>query len=198
MIDTSPKVTKMTSMASIDSRTVLHVGCGDLGRQAIHWSFKEWNQITVDINPKCNPDVIASITDLKGVKDYSVEAVFGSHVLEHICYHEVPLALKEFIRVLKPDGDLLVHMPDLKQACAAVAEGRAMQPLYQAPGGSVAAIDMVYGHRKSIVRFGENMVHKTGFTKEVLEDHLKVAGFIDIVVWVEGHDLWGTGHKENK
>ena len=43
----------------------------------------------------------------------SVDAVFSSHNIEHLYPHEVPLALKEFMRVLKPDGFVLMTCPDL-------------------------------------------------------------------------------------
>jgi predicted SAM-dependent methyltransferase len=43
----------------------------------------------------------------------SVDAVVSSHNMEHLYPHEVPLALAEFVRVLKPDWRALavLHLP---------------------------------------------------------------------------------------
>jgi predicted SAM-dependent methyltransferase len=39
---------------------------------------------------------------MKAVASESVDAIFSSHNIEHLYPHEVPVALAEFIRVLKP------------------------------------------------------------------------------------------------
>ncbi len=60
----------------------------------------------------CHPDVIADARSLP-YDDASVSAIFASHVLEHIEYDEVHLAVEEFHRVLEPGGTLMVIGPDL-------------------------------------------------------------------------------------
>ena len=186
------------SMLTAKKKVVLHAGCGGYGRSAIHWSFdrRRWDQITLDLNPECKPDVVASITDMRGVDSESVDAVYLSHTLEHVAAHEVPLALAEFLRVLKPDGDALIVVPDLKQACAVIADDRAEQYLYQSPGGPIAAVDMVFGHREGVRLYGDCMVHRTGFTEKTLAAALTAAGFIEVNTWVSGYDLYATAQKE--
>lgn len=186
--------TSVTSSCS-PPKTVLHVGCGGRHSKTLHWSFKGWQEITVDIESRCEPDIVASITAMPQVATASVDAVQCSHTLEHVHAHEVSLALAEFRRVLKPDGDLLLQMPDLQQACAAVAEGRAEQFLYQSPGGPIAALDMLFGHRLGVQKFGEAMAHRTGFTEATLRTALAWAGFVEVKTWVEGFDLWATAQK---
>jgi predicted SAM-dependent methyltransferase len=44
----------------------------------------------------------------------SVDAIWSSHNLEHLQRHEVPLALREFFTVLKPQGLLLLELPNLR------------------------------------------------------------------------------------
>jgi len=61
------------------------------------------------------PDIVCSITDMSPVAADSVDAVWSSHNLEHLQRHEVPVALAEFLRVLKPAGLLLLTLPDLQQ-----------------------------------------------------------------------------------
>jgi predicted SAM-dependent methyltransferase len=59
------------------------------------------------------PDVLGTMTDMSAVATGSVDAVVSSHNMEHLYPHEVPLALAEFVRVLKPDGRALavLHLP---------------------------------------------------------------------------------------
>lgn len=178
------------------TKTVLHVGCGRNARRNLHWSFKGWKQITVDVDARCEPDVVASIVAMPSVPGDSVNAVQCSHCLEHLRAHEVPLALAEFLRVLKPDGDLLIQVPDLRQACKAVAEGREELYLYQSPGGAVAPLDMIYGHRLHVRHVGDSMLHKTGFTDLTLWRTLEAAGFVQSKAWVDGFDLWATAQKQ--
>ncbi len=192
MSDTAA-VTSPAWSAEAARKTVLHVGAG-ADRRTLHWSFQGWRHLTLDADPACNPDVVGSITDMAAVLDAEAEAVYAAHVLEHVGDHEVPLALAEFLRVLKPDGDVLIQVPDLRQACAAIAAGRGEQPLYQSPAGPVCPLDMVYGFR-GFTAANPLMAHKTGFTMARLERLLGEAGFVEVKTWVEGYDLFATGHK---
>ena len=100
----------------------------------------------LDIDPAVQPDVIGTMTDMAAVASESVDAIFSSHNIEHLYPHEVPLALKEFLRVLKPDGFFVVTCPDLQSVCALVAQGKLTEAAYQSPAGPIAAIDILYGH----------------------------------------------------
>jgi predicted SAM-dependent methyltransferase len=96
-------------------KTVLNVGCGYPLRQKLHPHFhgEEWQEIRLDLDPAVKPDIVCSITDMRPVADCSVDAVWSSHNLEHLQRHEVPRALDEFVRVLRPWGMLLMTLPDL-------------------------------------------------------------------------------------
>jgi predicted SAM-dependent methyltransferase len=108
------------------SKTVLNVGCGYPLRQKLHRHFHgpEWREIRLDLDPAVQPDIVCSITDISPVAADWVDAVWSSHNLEHLQRHEVPLALAEFLRVLKPHGLLLVTLPDLQQVARLVVEDR--------------------------------------------------------------------------
>lgn len=79
------------------------MGCGPSNPNALPQDFRgdDWVEIRLDINPNVQPDIIGTITDLSGVPNNSVDAVYSSHNLEHIYNFEVPIALAEFKRVLK-------------------------------------------------------------------------------------------------
>ena len=100
--------------------------------------------------------------------DGRCDALFSSHNIEHLYAHEVPLALREFRRVLKPEGFVVITCPDLQSICAEVAEDRLTQTAYQSPAGPIAPIDMLYGLRSALARGNLYMAHRSGFTLKVL------------------------------
>ena len=108
-----------TAVASELSMPVfLHVGCGPKHKDRTPFASQNWREIRLDIDSAVQPDVIGTMTDMKAVRDASVDAVFSSHNIEHLYPHEVPIALAEFYRVLKPDGFVLLTCPDLQSVCA--------------------------------------------------------------------------------
>jgi ubiquinone/menaquinone biosynthesis C-methylase UbiE len=179
-------------------KTVLHVGCGPYKPEKLHAMFRtqEWQELRLDIDPKVKPDIVASITDLSALADGSVDAVFSSHNLEHLYPHEVPLALREFRRVLKsPQGIALITLPDLQQVAQLIAEDKLDEPAYQSPAGPIAPLDMLYGHRPSLARGNLFMAHRTGFTAKTLAQAMAQAGFAQASVGRDGKfNLWGIGY----
>jgi len=109
------------------------VGCGQYNAYALHPVFQagNWQEIRLDLNPDVQPDIVASITDLEPVADESMGAVWSSHNIEHLYTHEVPIALREFYRVLKPEGFLLATLPDLQQVAEQVSQGNLEETLYE-------------------------------------------------------------------
>lgn len=58
------------------------------------------------------PDLMSDCEKLDFVADQSCDAVFSSHLLEHIPYENVPNVLVEWFRVIKPNGYLILYLPD--------------------------------------------------------------------------------------
>ena len=92
------------------------------------------------------------MTDMRLVADDSVDAIWSSHNLEHLQRHEVPMALTEFVRVLKPCGLLLVTLPDLQQVAQLVIEDRLEDQAYASSSGPITPLDMIFGHTASLAR----------------------------------------------
>ena len=130
------------------------------------------------------------------VVDDSVDAIWSSHNLEHLQRHEVPVALAEFIRVLKPSGLLLMTLPDLRQVAQLVVEDRLEDQAYTSLSGPITALDVIFGHTPSLARGNRYMAHRTGFTARTLHRVLIQAGFVEITLQQgSAFDLWVTAYK---
>lgn len=110
--------------------TFLHVGCGQKRKNQTTPGFNtpEWNELRFDIDASVQPDLLGTMTDMAAVASASVDAIYSSHNIEHLYPHEVPVALAEFLRVLKPEGFLVISCPDLQSVCALVAQANWLMP----------------------------------------------------------------------
>ena len=166
------------------SKTVLHVGCGQvhvLGSNG--FTSPQWKEVRYDIDSSVQPDIVGSITNMSNVATETVDAVYSSHNIEHLYLHEVPVALREFWRVLKDDGFLLICCPDLQTVCQHVAEGHLLEPLYRTKAGiPISPIDILFGWRDALNKGNFFMAHRCGFTSKVLMQCLKLAGFVSIAI----------------
>jgi SAM-dependent methyltransferase len=179
-------------------RSLLHVGCGMPDPRKLPPAFftpGEWQEVRLDLDPGVAPDIVASITDMAMIATASFDAVWSAHNLEHLFAHEVPLALSEFRRVLRPGGFALITLPDLQRAAELVAQDRLGEPAYISPAGPIAPLDMLYGHGAAIAAGNHFMAHRTGFTARTLEAALVAARFDSVrVVRDESYALWATAH----
>jgi len=176
----------------------LNVGCGYPLRQKLHRHFHgpEWREIRLDLDPAVKPDIVCSMTDISPVGTDAVDAVWSSHNLEHLQRHEVPRALAEFLRVLKPNGLLLLTLPDLRQVARLVVEDRLEDSAYISQSGPITPLDMIFGHTASLARGNQFMAHRTGFTARTLSQLMIEAGFVEVTLRQgTAFDLWASGHK---
>lgn len=178
--------------------TFLHVGCGSKRAASTPFAGLNWREIRLDIDPVAEPDLIGTITDMAAVENGAMDALFSSHNIEHLYPHEVPLALAEFKRVLKPSGFALITCPDLRSVCAQVAADQLTEAAYVSPAGPIAPIDILYGHRASMQAGNLYMAHRCGFTEKVLVGSLSAAGFSQIASLTRpaAFDLWALATAE--
>ena len=123
------------------------------------------------------PDIPGAMLDMPAVADGSVDAIYSSHNIEHLYPNEIPVALKEFFQVLKPEGFAVIACPDLQAAAQMIVEDKLMDTAYQSPAGPVTPFDIVYSHRQFTGRDKPFMAHHCGFTLKVLIGTLKANGF---------------------
>lgn len=182
------------TQGTVKRKRFLHVGCGAQSQQGTLPVFNDgcWDEIRLDIDPAAKPDILASMTDIASLPNGSVDAIYSSHNIEHLYPHEVPIALQEFLRVLRKDSFVVITCPDLQSICALVAENRLTEAAYISPAGPIAALDMLFGHRAAISQGHFGMSHRTGFTRETLESALKDAGFgsVAVIARPDHYALW--------
>ena len=159
-------------------KTLLHAGCGLSNiSQLKGFNNGNWKEIRLDIDSAVKPDVVGSSTDMSLIETGSVDAVYSSYNLDHIYAHEVPIALKEFYRVLNEDGIAVVKCPDIQTVCELIAQDKLLELLYESEMGPIYPIDVIYGNRWQIQNGNEYMAKKVGFTYSALNASFAEAGF---------------------
>jgi hypothetical protein len=181
------------------SKTFLHVGCGSVAKEQTTAAFatSSWRELRLDIDPAVKPDIVGTMTQMVAVADQSVDAIFSSHNIEHLYPHDVPLALSEFLRVLKFDGFAVITCPDLQSVAVLVAQDKLTEPAYISPTGPIAPLDILYGFRPSLAAGNLFMAHHCGFTEKALTNLLMGCGFASVVSRRRpaAFDLWALAAK---
>jgi SAM-dependent methyltransferase len=94
----------------------LQWGCGD--NPAPGW-------INADRNFVDGLDLQGDIRDGLALPDHSVDYAVAIHALQDLQWHDIPIALAELKRVIKPGGVLRLGLPDMDLAIAAYQRGDA-------------------------------------------------------------------------
>jgi len=148
----------------VGKKKILDIGCGTSPAKT-----NEGQVVTVDMREEAHPDYRCDFRRLPfATGEFSI--VNSSHSLEHVARNEVESTLAEWARVLAPDGELRLFVPNLEWACKRILEGK--HPNDQAKGTDVSALDVFYGQQSYDLDF-----HKTGFTPKLLEELLRKLGF---------------------
>lgn len=113
------------------------------------------------------------------IENNTVDEIFTEHMLEHLSKYEVPQALKEWARVLKLDGKLVMNLPNLEWCL----QQWLAKPEEERWGWQ---LDTIFGLQTHPGEF-----HKTGFTKPRLHQLLTGAGFKEIRI----SDYWSHGQS---
>lgn len=169
----------------------LHIGCGPKRKDSTTKVFNsdDWDEITLDIDESVGPDIIGTMTDLSMIKNNSFDAIYSSHNIEHLFLHDALTAVKEFHRVLKKNGYIMIVCPDLISACEAIVDKGPLEPLYYIRNKDgvrskdlwVSGIDILYGWRPAINKEKNFMAHKFGYSEKSLTLLFSQNGFKSIV-----------------
>lgn len=124
----------------------------------------------IDADLCSRSDLIGGVETLR-LRSRSVEAIYSSHVLEHIPRARCRGVLKEWFRVLTEGGQLFVAVPDLEALCAiylSSLHGRDAETLDLAAG-------MIYGGQGNPYNF-----HSNGFSLVTMKAMLESVGFDEV------------------
>lgn len=179
------------------AKTVLDIGSGPQTGASDRLRYKVfdgWRVVRLDIDPSVKPDIVGSVTDIAKLSSrQSFDAIWSSHVIEHLDDHLVQATLDACYRVLRRDGFAIITCPDLQGIAQLIVNGDPDEPAYHSPAGPISPIDMLFGHRASIARGNSYMAHRTGFTAKRLSSRIVEAGFGE--VWIAKgnfYDLWAV------
>ncbi len=147
----------------------LNLGCGDKILDGYI------NVDVVESRAGKNPDVICDLHDLSIFESNSVDEILAVHVIEHFWQWEVVDILKEWTRVLKPGGKLILECPNLLSAA---------QEFIKNP--DLAAIGGPEGQKSMWVFYGDPgwkdplMIHRWGYTPKSLAIVMSYAGLTEL------------------
>jgi glycosyltransferase involved in cell wall biosynthesis len=147
----------------------LNLGCGDKILP---------DYTNVDIAPSRNgrkPDVICDLRALAPFATATVDEVLSVHVIEHFWRWEVNDILREWTRVLRPGGSMIIECPNLITAC---------EELLSDPAGKAGAGKE--GQRTMWVFYGDPawrdplMTHRWLYTPDSLGQLMREAGLVNV------------------
>jgi len=147
----------------------LNLGCGDKILEGY---------VNVDVAPSRagrSPDVLCDLHKLEPFEADSCDEVMAIHVVEHFYRWEVIDVLREWLRVLKPGGRMILECPNLLTAC---------QTLLSNP--QAAAGPGPEGQRSMWVLYGDPawrdplMCHRWNYTPDSLRAVMEEAGLVNV------------------
>lgn len=110
------------------------------------------------------------ITTMTNFADNSVDEVRSYHILEHLKTDDVPRAMAQMFRILKPGGKWQLEVPDLIWLCQDFLD----TPEPQRWGWKLQTIFGMQNH--------DGEIHRTGFSDEHLAKLLMAAGFVRLEI----------------
>lgn len=143
----------------------------------------------VDHRESTNIDIVDDVFTLGSIAFNSVDNILASHILEHASYDRTVTVLKRWREVLKKEGRLYVIVPDfslvLNKFIKQYYSGEINFEYFNSRiFGNAEVAKVMYGYYnidtvKGIMSY-ELAFHRAVFTKEMLIDRMKVAGFIGV------------------
>lgn len=157
---------------NVNEKTLLHLGCGPINISGY---------TNIDIKPFPHVHFVHDAFPLEMFDKDTFDLVYASHILEHYAIPDVPMVLKEWYRVLKPNGVLRLGVPNLQTILEIYNNTLSIEEI-QGP---------LMGGQTDQYNF-----HKSVYDKKYLEKLLLSIGFQMVRPWdaalVNDHDFKDT------
>jgi predicted SAM-dependent methyltransferase len=137
-----------------DAELGLHLGAG--GRRIEH-------MVNCDLFDRA-ADRKVDAGRLSAFEDASVDIIEHHHMIEHLSFADLPPAMAEWVRVLKPGGHLVISCPDILRVCARYMWLRLKSAVSDQSAELDYAIAMFVGSQEH-----DGMFHKNQFDAPRLE-----------------------------
>ncbi len=148
------------------------------------WIDKDW--VLSDINPRQEGIMYADARNLEELGQ-PIEAIYASHVVEHIEPEYVDEMFRDWYRILPSGGYAIVNVPDIEWLCYQIirVENNAKpESNYFTDGKKL--MEVIYGN---VGDTGYDK-HHWGYTKTTLRDALMKAGFeVKVERRFDAHDM---------
>ena len=147
----------------------LNLGCGDKILDGYI------NVDIVEARAGKMPDIICELSNLNVFENDYADEIMAIHVVEHVWRWEIENILKEWIRVLKPGGKMILECPNLISACQEFLK----DPDINSLGGAE-------GQRSMWVFYGDPswkdpfMMHRWGYTPNSLGTLMHNCGLTEL------------------
>lgn len=192
LVDGMPQLRR--EPATITGKLIAEIGagttmCADYQENTIHRFDGDDSVI--------KPDYVCDVRSLPVDNDV-YDIARASHVLEHLPFKDIVPTLREWLRILKVGGELIVNVPNLAFACKRILECEESSDkfTYDARWPFPYELLMVYGSQD-----GEYMFHQSGFTigylRTLAEKAIADQADIDVHYDNGGLDLQMKAIKKN-
>jgi predicted SAM-dependent methyltransferase len=150
--------------SSVGNKKIIDLGCGQVATV-----MPEGTPVRVDLSEYVNADYRCDVRALPFANE-SFDIAYSSHTLEHFPREGVSAVLDEWLRILKPGGELRLVVPDLAFAAKHILDGSVDKNV----------MNVLYGAQDYRTNY-----HRTGFTKETLSKLLCSKGLRINRIWTE-------------
>lgn len=147
----------------------LNLGCGD----KILPGYV--NVDVVEARAGKSPDVICDLHELTCFENDHADEIMAIHVVEHFWRWEIEAILREWLRVLKPGGSMILECPNLLSACEALLAEPELRSRQDKAGQT--SMWVFYGDPgwKDPL-----MIHRWGYTPYSLAQLMQSVGMVNV------------------
>jgi len=163
------KETQAVSPENLPKLLKLNLGCGTDIREGF---------INIDLYSDDERVIKMDVRKLE-FQDETVDLILASDILEHFSHREIDSVLKEWARVLKVDGNIIIRCPSLKLQARAYLNGE---------WDADVASYMIFGGQTN-----QGDYHCVAFDEQSIKKHLTLAGF-EVVEFIEKYIPQNQGY----